>query len=168
MPVLSHPIKIVCWILFIIFLLLLTKNILFKKSPRYYKNYFRREYQHYKTEDGWAKANTRPFSTITLFYNSRQLNPEYKKNNLLGNLFGFVPFGFLVPVLLPWFRHGFKILLAGFLLSLGYEATQLWLGLGIFDVDDLILNTAGSFIGYTIFFITGLITRTRKNRLATV
>ena len=90
------------------------------------------------------------------------MNPEYKKNNLLGNLFGFIPFGFLVPVLLPWFRHGFKILLAGFLLSLGYEATQLSLGLGIFDVDDLILNTAGSFIGYAIFFIAGLATRTGK------
>jgi glycopeptide antibiotics resistance protein len=156
MPATSQPVKLLCWILFVIFMILLTKNILFKKSPPYYKNYFRQEYRHYKVKDGWAKANTKPFSTIRLFYNSRRLNAEYKKNNLAGNIVGFIPLGFLLPLILPWFRNGFKILLAGLLLSLCYETAQLLFGLGVFDVDDLILNTAGSIAGYIVFFILGL------------
>jgi glycopeptide antibiotics resistance protein len=162
MPALSHPVKVVCWILFIVFMLLLTKNILFKKNPGYYKNYFRKEYRHYKVQDGWEKANTKPFSTIRLFYNSRQLNTEYKQNNLLGNMVGFIPFGFLLPLLLPWFRNIFKVLLSGFLLSLAFETAQLIFGLGVFDVDDLILNTCGSFAGYIFYFITMLFLRPRK------
>jgi glycopeptide antibiotics resistance protein len=162
MPTQNQPLKIVCWILFIVFMLLLTKNILFKNSFRYYKNYFRNESRHYTVHDGWKKANTKPFSTIKLFYNSRRLNTEYKKNNLLGNLVGFMPFGLLLPFLLTWFRHGVKVLLTGFLLSLGYEFTQLLFGLGIFDVDDLILNTLGSFTGFIIFYTIHLIFQNKQ------
>jgi glycopeptide antibiotics resistance protein len=144
-------IKLWLWVIFIAVLLLLTKNILFKKSPGYYKRYFRNEYRHYNVENAWKHSNTKPFSTIQLFYNSRRLKTEYKQDNLLGNLLGFAPIGFLLPLLIPLFRKGIYVLLAGFFLSLGFEMTQLILGLGIFDVDDLILNTAGCFMGYGLF-----------------
>ncbi|MEP6597471.1 MAG: VanZ family protein [Ginsengibacter sp.] len=162
MPPLSQPVKFFCWIIFLIFLALLTKNILFKKNPHYYRNYFQREYKYYKVEDGWKNANTKPFSTIKLFYNSRRLNTEYKQNNLLGNLLGFVPLGLLLPLVLPWFRNGFKILFGGFFISLGYEVTQLVTGLGVFDVDDLILNTAGTLLGYILFLILRLMLVDKK------
>jgi glycopeptide antibiotics resistance protein len=77
-------------------------------------------------------------------------NAEY---NLLGNFIGFVPFGILLPLFLPWFRHGIKMLLAGFILTLGFETLQLLTGLGVWDVDDLLLNTAGTIAGYILFFI---------------
>lgn len=154
MPVIfTSMAKFFLWIVFIAFLLVLTKNILFKKSPGYYKRYFKNEYRYYSVKKSWEKANTKPFSTIQLFYNSRRLNTEYKKDNLLGNLLGFAPVGFLLPLLLPWFRKGVYVLLAGFLLSLCFETAQLVLGLGIFDVDDLILNTTGCFIGYVFYWI---------------
>jgi glycopeptide antibiotics resistance protein len=152
----TKPIKIICWILFVFFLALLTKNILFKKKLSYYRNYFHKEYRRYSVKNAWNQANTKPFSTIRLFYNSRNMNTAYKANNLLGNLIGFIPLGILLPFLLPWFRHGIKIILAGFFLSLAYELMQLLFGLGIFDVDDLILNTAGTFTGYCIFYITSI------------
>jgi glycopeptide antibiotics resistance protein len=144
--------KFLLWIGFIAFLFLLTKNILFKKSPGYYKNNFRNEYRRYSVKQGWEKANTKPFSTIKLFYNSRNLNTEYKQNNLWGNLLGFVPVGFLLAILIPFFRKGIYVLLAGFSLSLCFEMTQLLFGLGIFDVDDIVLNTAGCFIGYVLYW----------------
>jgi glycopeptide antibiotics resistance protein len=55
-------------------------------------------------------------------------------------------------------------LIAGFLVSLGYETTQLLTGLGVFDVDDLILNTAGSFVGFLLFVIIKqtIIRKTKK------
>ncbi|MCX6318645.1 MAG: VanZ family protein [Bacteroidetes bacterium] len=149
----SPPIKILGWIIFLFFMALLTRNILFKKNLSYYKNYFRHEYKQYKVSEGWKLANTKPFHTIKLFYNSHNLSNEYKANNLLGNIIGFIPFGILLPFLLPWFRHFFKTLFAGLLLSLGYELVQLKFGLGVFDVDDLILNTAGCFVGYVLFRI---------------
>lgn len=145
-------IKFLLWIGFIAFLLLLTKNILFKKHPDYYKNSFAREYRHYSIKQGWERANTEPFSTIKLFYNSRNLNAEYKQNNLLGNLLGFVPVGILLALLIPFFRKGIYTLLAGFFLSLGFEMTQLLFGLGIFDVDDILLNTAGCYIGFFLYW----------------
>jgi glycopeptide antibiotics resistance protein len=149
----SPPIKILGWMIFLFFMALLTRNILFKKNFTYYTNYFRHEYKQYKVSDGWKLANTKPFHTIKLFYNSHNLSNEYKANNLLGNIIGFIPFGIFLPFLLPWFRHIFKTLVAGLVLSLGYELTQLKFGLGVFDVDDLILNTAGCIVGYVVFKI---------------
>jgi glycopeptide antibiotics resistance protein len=148
-------IKLCLWVTLIAVLLLLTKNILFKKNPGYYKRYFRNEYRHYSVKKAWEHSNTKPFSTIQLFYNSRRLNAEYKQDNLLGNLLGFAPIGFLLPLLMPLFRKGLYVLLAGFFLSLSFEITQLVLGLGIFDVDDLILNTAGCLMGYWLFRFAG-------------
>jgi glycopeptide antibiotics resistance protein len=168
MPAINRSIKIVCRILFIVFILLLTKNILFKKSPGYYKNHFRSEYRNYTIKEGWKKANTTPFSTIKLFYNSRRMNPEFMMNNLLGNLLGFIPFGFLLPLLIPFFRNLFKTLVAGFLLSLGYETVQLVFGLGVFDVDDLLLNTAGVLIGFIIFTLSYFFFRIVKKENAII
>ncbi|MGG9964141.1 VanZ family protein [Ferruginibacter sp. SUN106] len=146
-------IKKFSWVLLLIFLLVLTKVILFKGSPRYYKNYFRTTYHNYTVAEGKRKANFKPFATIKLFYESRRLNMEYKVSNLLGNILLFIPLGFLLPLLVKRFRNVFVILLTGFLLSLFYECTQLVTGIGVFDVDDMILNTTGTLIGIIIFYI---------------
>ena len=45
-----------------------------------------------------------------------------------------------------------KAILTGFLTSLAIELCQLPLGRGS-DVDDLILNTLGAFLGYLIFLL---------------
>jgi glycopeptide antibiotics resistance protein len=157
MRIQSQPLRTFLGIVFIAYILLLTKNILFKKNPSYYKRYFRNEYRHYSIKEGWKKANTKPFSTIKLFYNSHFLNPEYRQNNLWGNLFGFLPLGIFLPLLIAFFRKGIIMLLTGFVISLCFEMTQLLLDLGVFDVDDIILNTAGCFAGYVIFNVVILI-----------
>ena len=149
----NQGLRIFLWIVFVAYILLLTKNILFKKSPSYYKRHFRNEYRHYKVKQGWEQANTKPFYTITSFYNSRWLNPEYRQNNLWGNLFGFMPLGIFLPLLIPFFRKGIYVLFAGFIISLGFELSQLVLDLGVFDVDDIILNTAGCFIGHILCWL---------------
>ncbi len=145
-------IKKFSWILLLVFLLVLTKVILFKGSPGYYKNYFHTTYHSYTIAEGKRKANFKPFATIKLFYESRRLNMEYKVNNLLGNILLFIPLGFLLPLLVKRFRNFFLILFTGFLLSLFYECTQLLTGIGVFDVDDMILNTFGTLIGVIVFY----------------
>ena len=64
------------------------------------------------------------------------------------NILLFVPYGFALPLLWRKFRDGRRTVLAGFLLSLFVELMQLFSGHT--DVDDLILNTAGSWIGYLL------------------
>ena len=146
-------IKKFSWILLLVFLMVLTKVILFKGSPRYYKNYFKTTYHHYKIKEGIKKGNFVPFATIKLFSGSQRMRTEYKVENLLGNVLIFIPLGFLLPLLIKRFRNTWLILMAGFFLSVFYECFQLVTGIGVFDVDDMLLNTLGTAIGVIIFWI---------------
>ena len=83
--------------------------------------------------------------------------------NLLGNILLFVPFGFLVPLF--WRKeehHPLIIILMGCLFSAVVEVIQLQTGLGSCDVDDVILNTLGTVLGYLLFRLGNLIYRRIK------
>ncbi|MCD8153254.1 MAG: VanZ family protein [Clostridiales bacterium] len=102
-------------------------------------------------EEGF-RYNLIPFLEIRRFWMYReQLGIKAVLANLLGNVVGFIPFGFILPVIVPELRNGFLILLAGFSLSLGVELIQLVSRVGCFDVDDLFLNTLGAAAGYVFF-----------------
>src|SRR5262249_33802271 len=146
----SKPATIILSILLIGCLLVLTKFILFKKSPAYYRNYFRREFSKNTYRDGMKKANLVPFKTIRLMQ-SNNLRTEYKVDNVAGNIVGFIPLGILLPMLFPGLRRIWKTTFLVLFISFCFEAIQLYTGLGIFDVDDLILNTAGGIIGYLFY-----------------
>lgn len=70
--------------------------------------------------------------------------------NFMGNIFMFMPIGFLLPLLWRKFEHVLWTVAAGFLLSLSIELMQLT-QLRSSDVDDLWLNTLGAVIGYVCF-----------------
>ncbi len=75
--------------------------------------------------------------------------------NVLGNIGIFAPYGFLVAGMLRK-RHGLAVLF-GFLFSLTAETIQLLCHVGVFDVDDIILNTLGAFAGFIFWkIISGL------------
>lgn len=79
--------------------------------------------------------------------------------NLIGNVVAFVPFGALVR----WVRNkktgAFVAILYTFLFSLCIELVQLVTKVGVFDVDDLILNTLGGAIGYLCYRVLRAIDR---------
>ncbi len=81
--------------------------------------------------------------------------------NLIGNVIAFVPFGALIR----WVRNqktGFLIaVLYTFLFSLAIEVTQFFTKVGVFDVDDLLLNTCGGALGYLCYWILRKIDRRR-------
>ncbi len=60
----------------------------------------------------------------------------------------FLPIGFLVTLLFPLFKSLKLILFISFFTSLLFETVQLIFVLGVFDVDDLILNSLGGAFGY--------------------
>lgn len=72
--------------------------------------------------------------------------------NLIGNIALLVPIGFLLPFIYPnvkWKSSLFIAITAGF----SIEIMQVVLGVGIFDIDDILLNALGVMIGYWAFLI---------------
>lgn len=85
--------------------------------------------------------------------------------NLIGNVFGFVPFGFLLPWVNKEKTNIFFIFMYTLTLSVAIEITQLIFKLGVFDVDDLILNTLGGIIGYILFCILRSLCRRKRKHV---
>ena len=79
--------------------------------------------------------------------------------NLAGNVAGFIPFGMILPVIWRKTDSFFRIILLGFEFSLCVEIIQLVWKVGSFGVDDLILNTLGSVIGYLLFSLCNVVRR---------
>jgi glycopeptide antibiotics resistance protein len=70
--------------------------------------------------------------------------------NLVGNIILLVPIGFLVPFIhqtLTWKKMLILAIAAGFTI----EGLQALLRVGIFDIDDILLNGLGVMIGYWTF-----------------
>lgn len=70
--------------------------------------------------------------------------------NILGNILMFVPLGFFVPLLWNRFRSKKRMVIFGAVISTLIECSQLFL-IRCTDIDDVILNTLGTFCGYLIF-----------------
>ena len=68
--------------------------------------------------------------------------------NVLGNFILFYPMGIFLPCLFRSVRTVKKSLLISLCTILSVEIVQLVLRLGIFDIDDLILNMAGWILGF--------------------
>ena len=71
---------------------------------------------------------------------------------VVGNIVWFVPFGFMLPAIWQNLKSYHTIPL-GFLLSLVIETGQLALHKGMFEIDDLVLNTLGTALGCLIYKI---------------
>jgi glycopeptide antibiotics resistance protein len=73
--------------------------------------------------------------------------------NVLGNVLAFVPFGFVLPLLHQSNKNFWYVLVTGFQFSLLVELVQLVAKVGIFDVDDIFLNTLGAVLGYVMYAV---------------
>ena len=139
----KRKIRFLSVLLFILYVLLLV-----------YFLFFSEEYGRVTAEERVYRYNLVPFVEIRRFWIYRkQLGMFALITNLFGNVIGFLPFGFILPVILERMRSGWLIILAGFGLSVTVEVIQLITKVGCFDVDDMILNTAGAALGYLLFFI---------------
>lgn len=96
--------------------------------------------------------NLNPFFEIDRIWRNRDiLGIRYVVINLIGNVVAFIPFGYLLPQL-PKKKLGvFFTVLFSLEFSLVVEIIQLITRKGSFDVDDLILNTLGGFVGFIIY-----------------
>jgi glycopeptide antibiotics resistance protein len=145
------------WLLFYLYIILLSYFLFFSE-------HYGRDYSHD------YRYNLELFKEIKRFIIYRQqLGFESFVVNILGNILAFAPFGFLLPLLNPKYRRFFFILFLSLLFSVAVETVQLLLQVGIFDVDDIMLNTLGGMIGYMIYLTGSLLfrkhgTKHKKNR----
>lgn len=71
------------------------------------------------------------------------------------NIAMFVPMGYLLPYVFDWFRRHirFRTVVTCFLISFVIENLQLITKVGFYDVDDLVSNTIGAYIGQGLYVL---------------
>jgi Glycopeptide antibiotics resistance protein len=134
-------------ILFVVYLAILLRLLTFRDSSLFFAA---------------VHGNFVPFKTI-LNYLSDSPTLGIAIRNLVGNIIIFVPLGFFVPLL----RRSSKwktVLIVGLIISSIIEVVQGIFRVGIFDVDDILLNTFGAIFGYGTFVYIKLMIK-RKYRL---
>ncbi|MGG1678973.1 VanZ family protein [Neobacillus sp. NRS-1170] len=153
--------KFALTIVLFLYLAILTKLILFKYIPlSEIIHHFNFTYNEYH----WRSNNFVPFKTIYFYLYLADINFSIIIENLVGNVIGFAPLGFILPLLSKKFLKLKPVILAAFSLSLTYEVLQLLFEFGSFDVDDLILNTLGGFLGFLPIKIIHFFSKFKKKQ----
>lgn len=100
-------------------------------------------------DDGRHITNFIPFKILFDTYDQvfNKNNINYLIISFLGNIIMFIPIGFLIKKI--WDFSDKKVILIGASISLFIELTQLFLNRTT-DIDDLILNTLGIFLGIVL------------------
>ncbi len=148
-------------IIFIIYLLIVIKVIIFK-YPLEQLRQIAATWEKGVILEGLDTANFTLFKTIRMYIDYSYMLNSFE--NLVGNVVVFIPFGFLLPYVLPWARNFFVMLLNAFLFVLGIEVFQLFSAFGAFDVDDILLNCVGAVLGYIAYLIFEGVKRRRKKK----
>ena len=103
--------------------------------------------------------NLVPFHTLGIYW--RNLGSEFWMRNLFGNLLLLLPLGLLGPIALPALDRWWRIALVALLYSVAIELIQRVVPDRSADIDDVIVNVAGAFVGYVILSGVHRIWRTR-------
>ncbi len=135
--------KEITWILFILYIIFLLSTIVYTKltTGAIYPELN-------------IKSNLVPFTsiieTITLLLTKTQ-GFYYIFDYLILDIILFIPLGLFLPILFPKTKKIKNFILICLTISIIKELFQLLLNVGMFNIDDIILNLSGAIISYTIF-----------------
>ena len=108
----------------------------------------------FSTDHGFSDVFRRIFTEgfSSAFANVKLVRPEDLIQFYL-NMMLFIPYGYLLPYVFPRFRIRVRLrpVLACFLISFVVENLQLMSRRGLYDLDDIISNTLGGFIGQQLY-----------------
>lgn len=93
----------------------------------------------------FGKSNFIPFKEM---FRYELFSPKFIRN-VMGNVLLFIPFGFFNSYILKSRRLWYPVTLT-LVVSTTIEIVQYYIG-RVFDIDDIILNILGGFIGYLIY-----------------
>lgn len=105
----------------------------------------------FQDDTAWSTNNFIPFKEI-LRYN---MGSRLFFKNVIGNLIMFMPYGFFISYYLKNKKPSLTIMLT-VIASFSIELVQMIIG-RVFDVDDIILNVLGGFLGYLCYYFLGMI-----------
>ena len=120
-----------------------------------------------------TQPNLVPFKNIiyVILFPPKHIDPGHWPNvflNIVGNVLLFMPLSFFIRLFNPS-KSNSRIIGLCFLSSFCIELSQLLFKIGEFDVDDMILNTAGAFLGlYFYKQITKFEARRIKKQLSVI
>lgn len=133
---------IISWLLFIGYLVVLSYFLFF--SEYYGRTDISSEYRY----------NLKLFTEIRRFIVYRNtLGMRTVIVNLVGNVVAFMPLGIILPILNQKNDRFFRIFFVSMFFSGLIEFLQLVYHVGIFDVDDILLNTCGAVLGYFVYLL---------------
>jgi len=124
--------RILTTVLFVMYLAVLMKLLIFRQGAM-----------------GFGGGNFVPLKTIFNYLDDAP-TLGIALRNLGGNIMIFVPLGFFIPLLHRTSKWK-AVLIIAFVASLTFEIIQGVFKVGIFDVDDILLNALGAMIGYWVF-----------------
>lgn len=155
--------KILCKVLFAGYLFLLIRLTLFRTTVTLFQvTYYAQNGYITSFRTALAQARFIPFYSVYYYLISRQEPLDVGLINIFGNILLFVPFGFFLPLVSSGMQRFKKVLLVTLFTSLGLELTQLVLAIGMFDIDDTLLNTIGGALGYACFSLLQKLLLIRK------
>jgi glycopeptide antibiotics resistance protein len=126
---------------------ILIRFVVFKAIPTIRIGHLRLRFAGPHTGPG----NFVPFKTILPLLMDRG-NHLIAMVNLIGNIVPFMPIGFLVPLVFRSISWP-KALVLGVVTGLTFEVMEVAFRVGIFDIDDVILNAFGVMVGYGAFVL---------------
>ncbi len=97
----------------------------------------------------WSTNNFIPFKEM-LRYN---IGSRLFVKNVLGNMLMFLPYGFFISYYLKNKRPCLTLVLT-LVASFSIELVQMGIG-RVFDIDDILLNLLGGYLGYLIYYWIG-------------
>ena len=144
-PAIDKILRVLMIAIFILYVITVLYATLFGRRTRGYTDLSIWEYSA-------RFMNLVPFKSISLYLkwimDSNRENNYVPIVNLGVNLILLLPMGYFLPELFKKLKNFFLYTLICFLFLAFIEVIQLFTRLGSFDVDDLILNMAGAFIGF--------------------
>ena len=143
--------KVLIWILLLVYIAVLVKLIILKHYPLSLVIDELKNIELLEIKRRFQWSNFIPFKTINNYLFLYNVNTNVVVQNLVGNIIAFIPLGFLLPILIKRLRNLKYIFFIALFTSLFFETIQILSGIGSFDIDDLILNTLGALLGYSIY-----------------
>lgn len=147
----SKDTKKVWKFIFLIYILILIKLIIFK----YPWEELMEITQKWKKDvilEGLSTANFILGKSIRMYIRYFNKFPFWNGfANLVGNLLVFIPYGILLPKAYPSCGKWWRVFYCAVGFVTGIELFQLFSAYGAFDVDDILLNVTGAMMGYIVF-----------------
>lgn len=138
-------------IIFYVYVILLVFCVILKFNGSFYTLQWTISTIKQNREMGIWNVNLVPLSGI--LQQLELVSGMWAFKNLVGNTVAFVPWGFLLPAAHQRFRRVLPFALITVAVFLIIESCQLVFMIGYFDVDDIILNSLGAFLGYLLWIV---------------